>query len=252
LEDHLAGLPNPVPLTPYVYGDGQIKTANTCYLDAEQPGHADYAENACTVDPVDMISFCAAHEDTPQWHDCRDRFNQGYYDSYGNVGPARISVDAWLGRNGHTPYVPDQGEVNYNVDVYNDPDYIAPASRAISQIIYFTRVGRTYYVTIGEYTREDGPDSDLARDERYMLMGMGMEMIPSDTEADAFDRHMRRLNYGGVWTPQSFRPDYCMVGASHVVQISQGGQVTRWTTFTYQANSNFGAGGINNWYCEEG
>lgn len=228
VEDQIAVLPNPISLRVNREAQSQVKVANTCFVDppACTEGNEQFGSG------VDIVAFC-----NQEGRDCKDRAEGGYFDSYGNVSAASITMSNWL--NEYSPPT-----VRYPFDHYNDPGYIAPVRDVRTQLVYRTRVGYNYFVTVGLYNDNNAP--------RFLLMGLGMEKLPqgSDSDITAFDRHWSRLNYRGPATGQTYRPAYCINGLSHTQRIEGLGDIKTWTTFIYQLDDNFVDG--DNWFCAEG
>jgi hypothetical protein len=197
-----------------------VKGANTCYFDPESP------LGCSESNPANVQAFCLNGT-----ANCRDATN-GYWDSYKNGVPASISVADWLNSS---------GDIVDIFDIYSNPDpnYLYPAATVRTQLVYRTRVGYEYFVTVGQYDDGDTP--------RYMLMGLGIGEVLGDTDQQAFSRHWSRLNYGGSFLPQTFRPDGCVAGLSHVLRVE--GNIKTWATLVYQAS---GDTDENNWFCAKG
>jgi hypothetical protein len=219
IEDEIKNLPSPFIITNP--GSGQAKVANTCFV---------VRTLVCSPSGIDIRDFCLNND-----INCRDA-TTGYWNSEQTGSPATTSVEQWLTSN----------PISYGIyDVYNDPYYLYPPTSAPTQVVYHTRVGYRYSITIAQFQSDNRP--------RYMLMGLGLESS-DDTLAEAFDHHWRRLNYSessnyALGSPQSYRPDYCMNGIAHVLR-REGPEDEPWTetwvTLVFQTNADIDE---NGWFC---
>jgi hypothetical protein len=219
IDDEIKNLPSPFSITNP--GSGQAKVANICFV---------VGTLGCSPSGIDIRDFCLNND-----INCRDA-TTGYWNSEQTGSPATTSVEQWLTSN----------PINYGIyDVYNDPYYLYPPTSAPTQVVYHTRVGYRYSITIAQFQSDNRP--------RYMLMGLGLESS-DDTLAEAFDHHWRRLNYSessnyALGSPQSYRPDYCMNGIAHVLR-REGPEDEPWTetwvTLVFQTNADIDE---NGWFC---
>ncbi|GEM_PF-4646375 len=221
IRDHILDVPNPVA------GASQVRHANTCFWF--------HADGGCAY-VREVPSLCVSSLR------CRTlgRYVEGNF-----LDPISETVfNTW--RDNYINGFPEDSPYRTATStqyLFSTQNIIT--NTIVEQITYTTQIRMRYFLSLGLYDLNGD-----ANEPRYLLMGVGTdENYGTEAIAETFLRHWNRLNRDRdpVGSPETYRPNFCVVAMIHAVQGT--GIFQQWTTFTFQSTS-FVDRNVDIWYCE--